>query len=393
MYKMIIERDIQPEVFEALRSYPVVVITGARQSGKTTLAQMVSNKPYFNLESLDIRNLVINDPRMFLNKIKETGCILDEFQRVPELASYLQELVDLKKENGFLILTGSNNFLLMENVSQSLAGRVAILKLMPFSLNELKNYNRNISTDELLFSGFYPIIYSENRNPAKAYDYYIQTYIERDIRQLINVRDLHLFHRFLQLCAGRTAQIVNFEQLANETGTSAKTIKSWISVLETSFIIYLLPPYFENINKRIVKSPKLYFNDVGLVSNLLGIENAEQIKSHPLRGQLFENMVVSEYIKHRYNSGLNFNLSYYRDNHGNEIDMIFKKGNTVFASEIKSSQTYHSSFSDKLSWFERIHKHTNFQKVLVYDGKEEWSSENHTIINYRNFISKLIELI
>ncbi len=386
--KKIITRDIQKEFEEALKSYPIVVITGARQTGKTTLSKTVLNKAYYNLESPDIRRIAKDDPRLFLSKIKESGAIIDEFQRVPELASYLQEIVDERQQNGMFILTGSSNFLMMENISQSLAGRVALLRLMPFSLNEINLFKKSYATDDLLYKGFYPVIYSENRSAVKTHDNYYQTYIERDVRQLINIKDIHLFQTFIRLCAGRVGQLLNFEQLANETGVSAKTIKSWISVLEASYIIYLLPPYFKNLKKRVVKSHKLYFYDVGLASYLLGIEKQSHIENHPLKGFLFENMLISEYLKYRFNKGLANNAFFYRDNHQNEVDLLFKNGNKYILTEIKSAKTYHNSFRKKLDWLENK-LNSKVKKIVVYDGDTELSNEDITICNFRNFIKNI----
>jgi len=388
---MIISRDIQYDLKEALATYPIVVITGARQTGKTTLSKMIAEKPYFNLESPDTRMMAQDDARLFLSKIDNRGAIIDEFQRVPELASYLQELVDNNKQNGVFVLTGSNNFLMLEKITQSLAGRAAILKLLPFSLNEVSNFEQDLSTDELLYKGFYPAIYSENRNPTKTYDNYYQTYMERDVRQLINIKDLHLFHRFIKIIAGRVGQLINYNQLANEVGASAKTIKIWISVLEASYLIYLLPPYFENINKRIVKAHKLYFYDVGLASYLLGIEAVNHIENHPLRGALFENMVISEYLKYRFNNGLSSNAFFYRDNHQNEVDLMLKQGNTQTLVEIKSSRTFHNSFRNKLDWLEGNLPGYEVRKIVVYDGAQEWQSENIKILNFRNFIKNAFD--
>jgi predicted AAA+ superfamily ATPase len=389
LINMVIKRDLTAEIIDALSKYSILIITGPRQSGKTTLSKLVLNKTYINLESPDTRELVEKDPRFFLSNIMEQGAIIDEFQRVPELASYLQELVDNRKQNGLFILTGSNNFLMMENVSQSLAGRAAIFKLLPFSISEIAQYNKGYTTDELLYNGFYPSIYSENRNPTKTYDYYFQTYIERDVRQLINLKDLHIFQKFMRLCAGRIGQLLNYEQLANETGVSSKTIKSWISVLEASYIIFLLPPYFENINKRVVKSHKLYFTDVGLASYLLGIEEKSHITYHPLRGALFENMVVCEYLKTRYNNGLNLNAYFYRDNHQNEVDLVIKSGNNYTLVEIKSSQTFHNRFFEKIDWLENTLKVEQVRKIVVYDGEQEWKNESKLIVNFRNFIREI----
>ncbi len=308
---------------------------------------------------------------------------------MPELASYLQEIVDEKQQNGMFILTGSNNFLLMENISQSLAGRVAILKLMPFSYHELLTIKEKHATDELLYHGFYPAIHAKKQNPTKAYANYYQTYIERDVRQLINIKDIHLFQRFMHLCAGRTGQLLNFEQLANETGVSSVTIKSWFSVLEASYIVYLLPPYFENIKKRITKSPKLYFYDVGLVSYLLGIEEISHVGNHPLRGALFENMVINEYLKFRLNKGMESNAFLYRDNHQNEVDLLTKVGSNFTLVEIKSSLTYHPDFRKKLDWLEKVLPSNNVKKIVVYDGEQEWKDESISIVNFRNFIGVL----
>jgi predicted AAA+ superfamily ATPase len=332
-----------------------------------------------------IPELVKSDPRLFLEKVAQSGAIIDEFQRIPELASYLQEVVDNKKENGQFLLTGSNNFLMMESISQSLAGRAAILKLPPFSINEITSFNASYTTDELLYQGFYPAIYSENRNPTKTYDYYYQTYIERDVRQLINIKDLHVFQRFIRLCAGRVGQLVNFEQLASEAGTSAKTIKSWISVLEASYLIYLLPPFFENLNKRVVKSHKLYFYDVGLASYLLGIEEVMHLQNHPLRGSLFENLILSEYLKSRFNNGKSANVFFYRDNHQNEVDMVLQAGNLITLIEIKSAKTYHPSFSKNLDWLEGKIGKKDINKVVLYDGIQEWKSNNFLATNFRNY--------
>jgi predicted AAA+ superfamily ATPase len=386
---MIIPRIIFSELEKVLKTYPVIVITGARQTGKTTLSKMIGGKEYINLESPDSRQLALDDPRLFLSRIEENGAIVDEFQRVPDLASYLQVMVDEKKMNGMFILTGSNNFLLMEKVSQSLAGRVAILKLMPLSYKEILTTGKQFSTNELLYRGFYPGVHAANMEPTRAYANYYQTYLERDVRQLINIKDIHLFQRFIQLCAGRIGQLFNMEQLANETGISNNTVKSWISVLEASHLVFLLQPWYENINKRIVKSPKLYFNDVGLASYLLGIEEVVHIQSHPLRGVLFENLVIIEYLKYRFNKGLGNNAFFYRDNHQNEIDLVFKSGISYTLVEIKSAQTYHSNFRAKLDWFAKLLPNAPTKKVVVYDGEQEWKNEEISIVNWRNFIDSI----
>ncbi len=386
---MLINRDIEEEVKDALKHYPIVVITGARQTGKTTLSRRISDKTYLNLESPDVRQMAVDDPRLFLSRVSDTGAIIDEFQHAPQLASYLQEVVDLKQKNGMFLLTGSNNFLVMERISQSLAGRAAILKLLPFSYSEIAKIKSGYTSDELMYKGFYPAIHSKNLNPKKTYAYYYQTYLERDVRQLINIKDIHLFQRFIRLCAGRTGQLLNLEQLAGDTGASSTTIKSWISVLEASYILYLLPPYYANIKKRIVKSHKLYFYDVGLAAYLLGIENMLQIETHPLRGALFENMVINEYIKYRFNHGMTSNAFFYRDNHQNEIDLVIGSGNNFILVEIKSAQTYNPAFRKKLDWFEKTISKGKTTKIVVYDGEQEWQNERFSVLNFRSFISFL----
>ena len=384
---MIIEREILKEATEALNSFPILVITGARQTGKTTLSKLLTDKPYYNLESPDTRELISSDPRSFLNKIMAKGAIIEEFQRLPDLSSYLQEIVDANKQKGMFILTGSNNFLMMSNLSQSLAGRAAILKLPPLTLKEIFTVSTNYSTDELIIRGFYPAIYAEALNPTKVYDYYYQTYVERDVRQLINIKDLHVFQRFVRLCAGRVGQILNYEQFANEVGASSKTIKSWLSLLEASYIVFLLPPYYSNIGKRIVKSSKLYFFDVGLASYLLGITETSHLSNHPLKGALFENMIVSEFYKKHLNQGKNPLMFFYRDNHQNEVDIIIQTGNTIQLVEVKSSSTYHSSFSNSLFWLEKNIKETIAKKILIYDGDKNWENNYLLLTNYRNFFS------
>ncbi|MBN2891680.1 MAG: ATP-binding protein [Bacteroidales bacterium] len=386
---MFIERDLTQEIKNGLQHYPIVVITGARQTGKTTLVKKIIEKEYLNLESPEIRELAKNDPNLFLKNISKKGAIIDEFQRVPELASYLQVVVDEKKQNGQFILTGSNNFLLMKNISQSLAGRVALLKLLPLTIKELTNQNITNDLNNLLYNGFYPAIYSENRNPTQVYNFYYQTYIERDLRQLINIKDINNFQTFMKLCAGRIGQELNIKSLSNDIGISFNTIKEWLSVLSASYIIFLLPPYFENINKRVIKSPKLYFYDVGLASYLLGNENPRHIETHPLRGNLFENLVILEYLKYRYNKGLENNAFFYRDNHQNEVDLVVKSGNNYLLIEIKSASTYNNGFKKNLDWLEKNINGNVIKKIIIYSGQKEWKDDQFEIINYLNFIKSL----
>jgi predicted AAA+ superfamily ATPase len=381
--RRIIHRDITHEVKELFGQYPVVTITGPRQSGKTTLAKQVFPEvPYFSLENIATRERALSDPIGFLEKLTE-GVILDEIQRAPDLVSYIQGIVDDFGKPGMFILTGSNQFSLLEKISQSLAGRTAMLKLLPFSFSEVTTISGEIITNDLILKGLYPGIHSRNLNPNKAYRNYYETYIERDLGQIINIKDLDVFSRFVKLCAGRVGQIWNASNLSNETGVSIHTIQSWISVLQASYIVFLLPPWFGNINKRLIKSPKLYFHDVGLASYLLDIESEVQLDRDPLRGALFENLIISELLKRRFNRGLDSNLYYYRDRHGYEIDVIAGIRDSLELYEIKSSQTFTGDFLKKLRYINKLLGDRIKSSSLVYDGKEEGTIENVRLIPFR----------
>lgn len=334
-----IDRTIEPVFKNLVTKYPVVTITGPRQSGKTTLCRKVFPElPYENLEIPDVRQYALDDPRGFLNRYSN-GVILDEIQRAPHLLSYIQGIVDEKQITGQFILTGSQQFEVLNKVNQSLAGRTALLKLLPFSLAEIQVENTPASVDRLILSGFYPRIHDQHLNPTQALGDYMATYVERDVRQLAAIKDLSLFEKFVKLCAGRVGQILNLQSLANDVGVSHTTARSWISILEAGFIIFLLPPWFGNISKRLIKSPKLYFCDVGLASYLLGQENELHVSRDPLRGHLFENIAVIEAMKYRFNRGLRSNLSFYRDSGGNEVDLIMEIGPDIFPVEIKAAET------------------------------------------------------
>lgn len=349
-----IKRTMQNILLEMFHSFPVVTITGPRQSGKTTLVKMTfPDMAYISLEDLDMRQFAEDDPRGLLSQY-ENGLIIDEVQHVPKLLSYIQTVVDKKSKPGLFILTGSNQFEYMHSITQSLAGRTGILKLLPFSFAELYGKNTSVYLEEVMFKGFYPRIFDQNIRPQLFLSSYMESYLERDVRSLLNIRNLHQFHRFLQICAGRTGQILNMSGLGNEIGVSHKTIREWISVLEASYIIFLLKPFHRNYNKRIIKSPKLYFIDVGLSSHLLGIENFNQLKTHPLRGELFETFVVIEFLKYRFNWGLQNNLYYFRDNVGNEVDLIIETGDGLFPVEIKSGKTINSQFFKGLQYFKKL---------------------------------------
>lgn len=350
---MRINRNSEKELLALSMQYRAVAVVGPRQSGKTTLVRQVfPDKTYVNLENIDTRRFAMEDPRGFLSGLSE-GAIIDEIQRVPELFSYLQQILDENPVKGLFILTGSNNFLLLEKISQSLAGRVGYLFLLPLSLTELGKPLP--ATNELIFRGFYPELYAERSMDAgKYYDNYIRTYVERDVRLIKNIVDLYAFERFIRLCAGRTGQLLNINSLAIEVGVDNKTINSWLSVLETSFITFRLQPFHKNYNKRIVKMAKLYFYDVGLASSLLGIENKEQLVLHPLRGNLFENLVVCEFLKTRFNQGKRNNLFFWRDNVGTEIDLLIEHTDRLLPVEIKSGQTITDEYFKSLNRWLKI---------------------------------------
>ena len=334
-----IDRTIEPILKDLVTKYPVVTITGPRQSGKTTLCRKVFPQlPYENLEIPDVRQYALDDPRGFLNRYSD-GVILDEIQRTPDLLSYIQGIVDDRQRPGQFILTGSQQFEVLNRVSQSLAGRTALLKLLPLSLAEIHLENTPSAVDRLILSGLYPRIHDQRLNPTQALGDYLATYVERDVRQIAAIKDLSLFEKFVRLCAGRVGHILNLQSLANDVGVSHTTVRSWISILQASFIIFLLPPWFRNISKRLIKSPKLYFCDVGLASYLLGLENEHHVTRDPLRGHLFENIAVIEAMKYRFNKGLRSNLFFYRDSGGNEVDLILEMGPDIFPAEIKAAET------------------------------------------------------
>jgi uncharacterized protein len=381
---MWIDREIKAELVDLALHYPVVMITGPRQAGKTSLARQVfPDKPYYSIENPDVRQQISTDPRAFFTSNPD-GAIIDEFQRYPEILSYIQGIVDEKKQNGQFILTGSNNISMLSKVTQSLAGRVALLKLLPFSIAELGAFGKNYSVDDYLLNGFYPRVYADNLNPTKAYRNYYETYVERDIRQILQVKDVSLFQKFMKLCAGRVGQLFNANNLATEVGVSSMTIQAWLSALQATYIVFLVQPWSANISKRLVKTPKLYFYDVGLAAYLLGIENTSHVETHPLRGSLFENMVTLELLKNRYNAGLDNNLYFYRDNHGNEVDIMQEAGYQLNLFEIKSAETFTPHFLKGLDYLKKIVPDRVGKSNLVYAGSDEMTIKEHRIVNYKN---------
>lgn len=365
-----ITREITPCLVELFGKYPFVTVTGPRQSGKTTLCRAAfPHLQYANLEAPDLREFAESDPRGFLAQLGG-GAILDEIQRVPILLSYLQVLADEQRENGLFVLTGSEQFRLSDAINQSLAGRTALLRLLPFSLDERRQTGASDRIDDILYSGCYPRIHDQKLEPRQALGDYFETYVERDVRQIGEIRNLSNFRRFVRLCAGRVGQLANLSALGADAGVSHTTARHWLTVLEASYVVFLLPPFYANIRKRLVKSPKLYFYDVGLASYLIGIEHAGQLATHPLRGALFENAVIVEALKHRFNRGYRSNLSFFRDARGLECDLLYENGNGIGAIEIKSGATVTSD--DALNRIARVLPQIS-GKVVVCGGAERHS--------------------
>jgi hypothetical protein len=379
-----IQREAQYKLAQLGDTFKAIAVIGPRQSGKTTLVKVTfPEKPYLSLENPDTRNFALEDPRGFLQNLPN-GAILDEVQRTPLLFSYLQEILDNSNQKGLFILTGSNNFLLQESISQSLAGRVGYLNLLPFSVKELLSENLLPETDEeVMVNGFYPPIYDQRISSLDWVPNYIKTYIEGDVRQIKNVSDLLIFEKFMSVLAGRTSQELNLTSISNEVGVDLKTVQSWIGILESSFIIYLLKPHFQNYNKTIVKRPKVYFYDTGLVCSFLRISTISQLENHPLKGAIFETMVVIEMVKKYTNQGINPPLFYWRDKTGHEIDLIIDKGNLLTPIEIKSSKTINSDFFKNLKYWNHLSKMN--KAVLIYSGIQEQNRSDGTLItNWKN---------
>lgn len=363
-------RFIAKHVQRLAKEYPVLTITGPRQSGKTTLSKSVfPHYAYVNLEDLETRRWAKEDPRGFLQQFSK-GVILDEIQRAPELPSYIQGIVDTTNRPGNFILTGSQQFEITFAVSQSLAGRTAILKLLPFAFGEIYSATLEHSVSEILYQGFYPRIIEEKLNPTEALSFYFSTYVERDLLALQAIQNLSTFERFLKLCAGQVGQLVNWSALGNDCGIDQKTVKAWLSLLQASYIVYLLPPHFKNFKKRLTKSPKLYFYDVGLACYLLGITSPQQIELHPMRGALFEDFIVTEFLKNRFNQVQDNNLYFFRDHLGNEVDLILDNGIQLVSVEIKSGKTLSSDFFKGLKCYNQLSSEFNTMQYLIYGGTE-----------------------
>ena len=375
MYK----REAEKIVKKLASSYPVVAITGPRQSGKTTLVQSVfKNKKYISLEDLDQQAFAKEDPRGFLTQ-EQKGLLIDEIQNCPELFSYIQGIVDKNQIPGQFIVTGSQQFGLLSGISQSLAGRTGLVELLPFSLSEVSKEIKILN--KVLYKGLYPPLYDKKITPRIWYEDYVKTYIERDVRQLMNIKNLFLFQKFLTLCAARVGQLVNYSELGNAAGIDTNTVKSWISVLEASYIIFLLKPHYKNFSKKLIKSPKLYFYDTGLLCYLMRLRK-EDLSVSPYKGAIFESLIISECLKHskNYRSGLDF--YFWRDNKGIEIDLLFQKKQKLFPLEIKSGQTIQSVFKN-LKKYEQYSGKAHGQSFLIYGGNEEQKRSYARIIPWK----------
>jgi Predicted ATPase (AAA+ superfamily) len=378
-----ISRTLKTKLLDLAKKYPIVTVTGPRQSGKSTLLKSsFLNYKYVSLEDIDVRTFALEDPRGFLSTYPDKT-IIDEVQRVPSLFSYIQTHTDKEGKEGMYLLAGSHNFLLMENINQSLSGRTAILKLLPFSHFEMKNgcvLPNNV--DEEIFKGGYPRIYDKDIYPTDYYPFYIQTYVERDLRLIKNIGDLSKFIKFIKLCAGRIGQLLNLSSLANECGIAVSTASEWLSILEASYICYLLKPDYNNYAKRLVKSPKLYFYDTGLACSLLNIKSSDQVATHFLRGGLFENLVVNEFVKSSYNKGDIPDISFWRDSTGNEVDLLEYINGAQNAYEIKSGSTFSADFFKGINKWAKLSGAKPEQCFAIYNGDKDIVTSNGKVIKW-----------
>ena len=376
-------RVLESEILRLATYFKVISITGPRQSGKTTLCKKVFPQyEYINLEDETTRAELELNRKSFLEK-HLGGLIIDEVQNMPKIFSAVQVVVD-ENPNAHFVLTGSNNFLLMQKITQSLAGRTALLTLLPFSCKELTEQDKSVSVFEMMFRGFYPAVWADSIPPQDAYRQYFSTYIQRDIQQVMNIRHLSEFRKFVIMCASRIGTEFNAQSMCSELGVSIPTIQEWMNVLEASYIAFRLPPFYRNINKRLVKTPKIYFYDVGMVCYLLGIKSAEQVENHPLRGQIFENMVISEFLKKQYNLGLDNNLFFYRDKGQHEVDIVQEDGLDLYAYEIKLSPQIHPDFYKNLKYFRSLFPDATLLTQVINTGKE---NNNDTETGHINYLS------
>lgn len=377
-----IKREIEKEIRTLAKEFPVLTIMGPRQSGKTTLAKHLFPKhTYVSLENIDMREFASSDPHGFFDKYSK-NIIIDEIQKVPALFSYLQTHSDNLNTNGNFVITGSQNYLLLEKVSQSLAGRVGLATLLPFSLDEIEKIQKIKNPSEVMFNGTYPRLYSQKIRPAVFYDSYINTYLEKDVRQITNIKDFDVFRKFLVVLAGRSGQILNVSSIAAECGLSRATIDEWLNILEASFIIFRLRPFYKNYKKQVIKSPKIFFYDTGIVCSLLGITSVEQVDRHYLKGNIFETFVINEFVKNNCNFSKQKNFFYWRDSKGREVDLIVEHNLDIHGIEIKSSKTIKNSFFDNLNYWSALDK-TKTKKYIVYTGEETYVRDSTKIVNWK----------
>lgn len=387
-----VPRTLSSALETALRTFPVTTVTGPRQSGKTTLLRAaLPDYHYVNLEALDQRRVAEEDPRGLISRHIDTGIVIDEAQRVPDIFSYVQTIVDERNVLGKVVLSGSQHFLLLEQITQSLAGRAMVLHLHPFTVVEMPHLLRS-PMDDVLYNGMYPPLHDRAVDPGIFYPAYLQSYVERDVRSIRNVGDLSTFARFLQLCAGRVGSLLSLSSLANDLGIDHKTVRAWISILEASFVVYLIPPYHRNFNKRVVKQPKLYFYDTGLVCSLLGIESAAQLSTHYLRGGIFENFVVSEFRKIVEHTGRRPRMHFWRDSAGTEVDLVVEHGGDISAVEMKSGSTLNPEFTRSLRTFREYSGLTAERCHLIYGGELEHAGEVARVWSWRR-LPELVDVV
>lgn len=377
---------------EAFKYFSVISVTGPRQSGKSTLLKhLFPDIPKYSLKDVNVREFAEHDPVAFLHQHPE-GMFIDEVQKVPQLLEYIQGIVDDNPDCKFL-LTGSSNFELLHGLCESLPGRAGVYELLPMTYRESESTIGGMSLDEFLYSGLYPAVCAKKNKAKLFYPSYVKTYLERDVRDLLKIKDQMLFMRFMKLCAARVGSIFNASEIASQLGIDSKTITSWLSVLQASYLVTLLPPYYENISKRLVKSPKLYFNDPGLACFLLDIESPRQLERDKMRGAIFENYVVMEVIKHRYNRGLLNGVYFYRDSNQNEVDILLKEEGEITAIEVKSSMTYHTSFENSISKLSEWIKTPVTNRMIVYSGDFENTTSNIKLLNYRHLQANLPDMV
>lgn len=383
MDNVYIHRDIEAVITEASRYFSVITLTGARQTGKSTLLRHLFPQCHeYSMKDLHLLDFAKNDPVAFLNQTDEM-IFIDEVQNAPQLLSYIQGIVDRNPERKFL-LSGSSNLSLLHGLAESLPGRAGVFELPPMSLREVAGLRADLSETAMMYDGFYPAICASKNVANYFYPSYVKTYLEKDVRNLLHIQDQLQFLLFMRLCAARIGSVFNASQLANEVGVDSKTIARWLSALQASYLITLLPPYYENLTKRLVKSPKLYFNDTGLACYLLEIESMEQLKRDKMRGALFENMIVMEVMKHRSNQGREGGVYFYRDSNQNEVDILLKQEGTLTAIEVKSAQTYNSSFEDSLRKIDTWISTPVKRKAVVYAGEYENAAGDVALVNFRH---------